>query len=181
MVSTQRRKKEKSVAVPVKEECAVPSTPPIPMTVAASATRRGDLEGTSFASTSPVGSGSGSEAYSQASPVAPEDHRPSPSPLSFVHYHLSQPPSGPSHHQPRIDGRPFPYHAGSPFQPSPSPLSSGQLTHRPPRGQDNVPGLSRSGFNPYPSPSSNSANFERARAEDRNLSSLAPSPERNRY
>lgn len=179
VVTTQRRKKEKSGAVAAKEECVLPSTPPIPITGAASANRRSDLEGTSFASTSPVGSGSGSEAYSQPSPVAPDDHRTSASPLNFVHYHV--PASGLSH-QPRIDGRPFPYHTGSPFQPSPSPLSSGHLTQRPPRGQDNVPGSSRSGFShPYPSPSSNSASFERAKMEDRNLASLPPSPERGRY
>ncbi|OAX41181.1 hypothetical protein K503DRAFT_686000 [Rhizopogon vinicolor AM-OR11-026] len=185
VVSTQRRKKEKSGAIVAKEEPVVQSTSPIPIAGAAPPIRRSGLEGTSFASASSVGSGSGSEAYSQPSPVAQEDHRPSPSPplgLSFVHYHHSQPSSGPSHHQPRIDSRPFSYHASSPFQPSPSPLSSGQLTHRAPRGQDDVPVSSRTGFNhPYPSPSSNSANFERAKAEDRNLSSLPPSPERSRY
>lgn len=183
MVSTQRRKKEKSGAVATKEEPAVQATPPILIAGAAPATRHNGLEGTSFASTSSVGSGSGSEAYSQPSPVAQEDHRPSQSPPSniFVHYNPSQPSSGPSHHQSRIDGRPFTYH-GSPFQPSPSPLSSGQLTHRPPRGQDDVPVSTRGGFNhPYPSPSSNSTNFERVKAEDRNLYSLPPSPERSRY
>lgn len=187
MVSTQRRKKDKTGAATANEESAVPSTPPIPITGATSTTRRGALEGSTFASPSSVGSGSGSEPYSQPSPVAPEDNRPSPSPplpgLNFVHYHPSQPSSGPSHHQPRVDGRAFPYHTTSPFQPSPSPLSSGQLTLRPPRGQDDVPGSSsRSGsYHPYPSPSSNSTTYERAKTQDRHLTSLPPSPERSRF
>jgi hypothetical protein len=58
----------------------------------------------------------------------------------------------------------------------------GQFTHRAPRGQDDVQGSARTGINhPHPSPSSNSTHFERAKAEDRNLSSLPPSPERSRY
>lgn len=187
VVSTQRRKKEKAGAVAANEESAVPSTPSIPIAGATSTTRRGALEGSTFTSPSSVGSGSGSEPYSQPSPVAAEDNRPSPSPplpgLNFVHYHPSEPSSGPSHHQPRVDGRAFPYHASSPFQPSPSPLSSGQLTLRPPRGQDDVPGSSsRSGsYHPYPSPSSNSTTFERAKMQDRHLTSLPPSPERSRF
>ncbi|KAG1733612.1 uncharacterized protein EDB91DRAFT_1148406 [Suillus paluster] len=186
VVSTQRRKKDKTGAVGANEESAVPSTPPIPIAGAASATRCGGLEGTSFVSTSSAGSGSGSDVYSQPSPVAPEDNRPSPSPplpgLNFVHYHPSQPSSGPPH-QPRVDGRsPFSYHAGSHFQPSPSPLSSGQLTLRPPRGQEEVPVSSRSGsYHPYPSPPLNSTVFERAKPQDRHLSSLTPSPERSRF
>lgn len=184
VVSTQRRKKDKTGVITANEESAVPSTPPIPIAGAATTTRRGPVEGNTYASPSSVGSGSGSEPYSQPSPVAPEDNRPSPSPplpgLNFVHYH---PSSGPSHHQPRVDGRTFPYHASSPFQPSPSPLSSGQLTLRPPRGQDDVPGSSsRSGsYHPYPSPSSNSTTFERAKTQDRHLTSLPPSPERSRF
>jgi hypothetical protein len=46
-----------------------------------------------------------------------------------------------------------------------------------------VPGSSsRSGsYHPYPSPSSNSTNFERAKTQDRHLASLPPSPERSRF
>jgi hypothetical protein len=46
-----------------------------------------------------------------------------------------------------------------------------------------VPGSSsRSGsYHPYPSPSSNSTTFERAKTQDRHLTSLPPSPERSRF
>ncbi|KAG2097014.1 uncharacterized protein F5147DRAFT_715762 [Suillus discolor] len=123
VVSTQRRKKDKTGVMTANEESAVPSTPPIPITGMASRIRRGAVKRSTFTSSSSVGSGSGSESYSQPNYVAAEDNRPSPSPplpsLNFVRYHPYPPSSG----QPQVDDRTFPYHTSSPFQPS-SPLSA---------------------------------------------------------
>ncbi|KAG1860395.1 hypothetical protein F4604DRAFT_1138525 [Suillus subluteus] len=151
-VSTQRRKKDKTGAVTANEESAVPSTYPIPIAGGPWTTRRGAPEGSTFSSPSSVGSGSGSEPYSQPSPVAPEDNRPSPSPslsgLNFSHYHPSRPSSGPSHHQPRTDSIVPPARY---FRSSGSPSSSVSIGHS--YSSDSISSTVSMGY-PYFPPSS---------------------------
>ncbi|KIJ67065.1 hypothetical protein HYDPIDRAFT_109065 [Hydnomerulius pinastri MD-312] len=178
--STQRRKKEKTTAFGAREDPSPAQSSPI--AIAGSATRGSAYEGGSFASTSSVGSASGSEIYSQHSPLAPE---PSPSPpssaLSFVHY--SHPPPPPPHSlQTRIDGH-MQFHPSSPFHPTPSPLANSSV-HRAFRGQDES-SVPSSRLAPYPYVSSSASasvslppanslaplsSFERERApEDRQM------------
>ncbi|KAF9223860.1 hypothetical protein BS17DRAFT_781326 [Gyrodon lividus] len=174
VATTQRRKKEKTTAVGAKEQPNPSQSSPI--AIAGAAARGGALESGSFASTSSVGSASGSEAYSQHSPVAPE---PSPSPpssaINFVHY--SHPPPLP-HVQTRNDGR-MQFYSSSPFHPIPSPLSN-QSLQRTFRGHDesSVPS-SRLAPYPYVSSSASSAfasggnslaplsSFEREKGDER--------------
>ncbi|KAF8557421.1 hypothetical protein OG21DRAFT_1475512 [Imleria badia] len=172
VASTQRRKKEKAIAV--KEEGNPSQSSPI--AIAGSGARGSTFESSSFASTSSVGSASGSEVYSQHSPVAPE---PSPSPplssLNFVHY--SHPPPHPPHGL-RNEGR-MQFHPGnSPFHPTPSPLSN-QPSQRAFRGPDEST-MSSSRLAPYPyvtTPTMTSggnsiaplSSFEREKADERHM------------
>ncbi|KAI6025400.1 hypothetical protein PISMIDRAFT_31002 [Pisolithus microcarpus 441] len=95
VVTGRRRKKEKPVSTGFKEDSIHPQSPPI---VIAGATARS----TAFESSS-VGSASGSEVYSQHSPVATDPSPLLPS-LNFVHY--SHPPAT-CGVQPRSVRRPF--------------------------------------------------------------------------
>lgn len=145
MATTQRRKKERASAIGVKEEANPSQSSPI--AIAGSGTRGGAFESASFASTSSVGSASGSEVYSQHSPVAPE---PSPSPpssaLNFVHY-SHPPPAPPPTHGLRTEGR-MPFHPSTgPFHPTSSPLAN-QPSQRAFRGSDES-AMSSSRLAPY--------------------------------
>ncbi|KAL4064525.1 hypothetical protein J3A83DRAFT_4101177 [Scleroderma citrinum] len=166
----QRRKKEKSTSMGVKEEPAPSQSSPISITGAT--TRSSAFESSS------VGSASGSEPYSQHSPVATE---PSPSPptasLNFVHY-SHPPPQPPRGVQPRNDRRTSFLPTAS-FQPTSSPLAS-QSPHRGYRGNEEAAVLP-SRMCPYGTyvSSTTSANtspagslaplpsYERERADDR--------------
>ncbi|KAH0832943.1 hypothetical protein J3R83DRAFT_11915 [Lanmaoa asiatica] len=174
VATTQRRKKEKASAMPIKEEGNPSQSSPI--TITGSGTRGSTFESTSFASTSSVGSASGSDVYSQHSPAAPE---PSPSPpssgLNFVHY--SHPPPPPPHGL-RNEGR-MPFHPGTTsFHPTPSPLSN-QPTQRAFRGPDES-AMSSSRLAPYayvttPTMTSGGnsiaplSSFEREKADERRM------------
>ncbi|KAG8213401.1 hypothetical protein J3R82DRAFT_11901 [Butyriboletus roseoflavus] len=172
VATTQRRKKEKATVVTIKEE-GNPSQS-LPISIAGSGARGGTFESGSFASTSSVGSASGSEVYSQHSPVALE---PSPSPpssgLNFVHYSHPPPPHGL-----RNEGR-IQYHPGTnPFHPTPSPLSN-QSSQRAFRGPDEST-MSSSRLAPYPYVTTSAmtsggnsiaplSSFEREKADERHL------------
>ena len=171
MVTTQRRKKEKASAIAIKEE-ASPSQS-LPISIAGSGTRGSTFESGSFASTSSVGSASGSEVYSQHSPVPEPSPSPPSSGLNFVHYSHPPPPHGL-----RNEGR-MQYHPGTnPFHPTPSPLSN-QSSQRAFRGPDE-PTMSSSRLAPYPyvnSPAMTSggnsiaplSSFEREKVDERHL------------
>lgn len=179
MATGQRRKKERATAVVVKEETSPSQSPPI--AIAGSGPRGSTFESASFASTSSVGSASGSEVYSHHSPVAPE---PSPSPpssvLNFVHY--SHPPPPPPPQGLRNEGR-MPFHlSASPFHPTPSPLSN-QQSQRTFRGSDES-ALSSSRLAPYgyvttPAMTSGGSaiaplsSFEREKADERHLAATS--------
>lgn len=172
VVTGQRRKKEKPASVGFKEDSIHPQSPPIAI---AGATARS----TAFESSS-VGSASGSEIYSQHSPVATEASSSPPS-LNFVHYSHPPPARGV---QPRSDRRSSFQPSGS-FQAAPSPLAT-QQTHRSYRNREDTTPLS-SRFAPYSGyvSSTTSANaspvgtltplpsFERDKVDDRYL---APPP-----
>ena len=175
MATTQRRKKEKASAIVPKEEVNPSQSSPI--AIVGSGARGSTFESTSFASTSSVGSASGSDVYSQHSPVAPE---PSPSPpsssLSFVHY--SHPPPPPPPHGLRNEGRMQFHHGTGSFHPTPSPLSN-QPTQRAFRGPDEST-MSSSRLAPYPyvttpglTSGGNSitplSSFEREKADERHM------------
>jgi hypothetical protein len=179
VATTQRRKKEKATAIVIKEE--VNSSQSSPIAIAGSGTRGSTFESTSFASTSSVGSASGSDVYSQHSPIAPE---PSPSPpsssLSFVHY--SHPPPPPPLHGLRNEGRMQFHPSANSFHPTPSPLSN-QPSQRAFRGSDEPP-LSSSRLAPYPyvtTPGMTSggnsitplSSFEREKADERHMPATA--------
>lgn len=174
VASNPRRRKEKPCAIAVKEEGNPSQSSPI--AIAGSGTRGNTFESSSFASTSSVGSASGSEVYSQHSPVAPE---PSPSPpsssLNFVHY--SHPPPPPPPHGLRNEGR-MQFHPSSPFHPTPSPLSN-PPSQRTFRGPDEST-MSSSRLAPYPyvtTPTMTSggnsitplSSFEREKADERHM------------
>lgn len=174
MATTQRRKKEKASVIAIKEEGN--SSQSSPIAIAGSGTRGNAFESASFASTSSVGSASGSDVYSQHSPLAPE---PSPSPpssgLNFVHY--SHPPPPPPHGL-RNEGR-MQFHPGtSPFHPTPSPFSN-QPSQRAFRGADEST-MSSTRLAPYPyvtTPGMTSggnsiaplSSFEREKADERHM------------
>ncbi|KAG6332757.1 hypothetical protein ID866_6331 [Astraeus odoratus] len=175
-----RRKKEKATSMGVKEESI--RTQSSPIAIAGAATGSNAFESGS------VGSASGSEPYSQHSPVATE---PSPSPptanINFVHY-SHPPPAPPRTVQSRNDRRAS-FNPSAPFQPTPSPLAS-QTAHRNYRGHEDSTALpSRMGpYNPYVN-SAASANaspagslpplpsFERDRGDDRYM----PAPQEVKY
>lgn len=173
MATTQRRKKEKASVIANKEEGNSGQSSPI--AIAGSGTRGSTFESASFASTSSIGSASGSDVYSQHSPVAPE---PSPSPpssgLNFVHY--SRPPPPPPPHGLRNEGR-MQFHPTSPFHPTPSPFSN-QASQRAFRGPDEST-LSPTRLAPYPyvttamTSGGNSiappSSFEREKADERHM------------
>lgn len=178
MATPQRRKKEKASAIVIKEE--VNSSQSSPIAIAGSGTRGSTFESTSFASTSSVGSASGSDVYSQHSPIAAD---PSPSPpsssLSFVHYSHPAPPPP---HGLRNEGRMQFHPSTSSFHPTPSPLSN-QPSQRAFRGPDE-PHLSSSRLAPYPyvttpgmSSGGNSiaplSSFEREKADERHMAAAA--------
>lgn len=122
MATTQRRKKEKPSPTAVKEE----GGPSQPIAIAGAGARGSAFESSSFPSASSVGSASGSDVYSQHSPVAPE---PSPSPpssgINFVHYSHPPPQPGPhGHYGLRNEGRMQFHPSAGPFNPTPSPLSN---------------------------------------------------------
>lgn len=175
MATTQRRKKEKVTVIAVKEEAGPSQSSPI--AIAGSGTRGSTFESTSFASTSSVGSASGSDVYSQHSPVAPD---PSPSPpsssLNFVHY--SHPARAPPPHGLRNEGRMQFHPSSSQFHPTPSPLSN-QPSQRAFRGPDESP-VSSARLAPYPyvtppgmTSGGNSiaplSSFEREKADERHM------------
>ncbi|KIK95426.1 hypothetical protein PAXRUDRAFT_827017 [Paxillus rubicundulus Ve08.2h10] len=175
--TNQRRKKDKTTALMVKEKPNPGQSSPI--VIASAATRGGAFESGSFASASSLGSASGSEVYSQHSPGALES---SPSPpsaaLNFVHY--SHPPPPPPHVQSRNEGR-VQFHPNGPFHSASSPLSnqSSQRIFRG-HGDSSVP-ASRLAPYPYVSPSTSStflpganslaplSSFERDKGDDRHM------------
>jgi len=181
VASTQRRKK--ASAIVVKEEGNPSQSSPI--AIAGSGARGSTFESGSFASTSSVGSASGSEVYSQHSPITTE---PSPSPpsnaLNFVHY-SHPPPPPPLSHGLRNEGRMQFHLSTSPFHPTPSPLSN-QSSQRAFRGSGEAV-MSSSRLAPYPyvtTPTMTSggiapvSSFEREKADERHLSSADKKYER---
>ncbi|KAG6374487.1 hypothetical protein JVT61DRAFT_4530 [Boletus reticuloceps] len=177
VATTQRRKKEKASTIAVKEEGNPSQSSPI--AIAGSGTRGSTFESASFASTSSVGSASGSDVYSQHSPLPPE---PSPSPpsssLNFVHY--SHPPPPPPPHGLRTEGRMF-HPSTSPFHPTPSPLSN-QSQRAVQKHEE--PTMSSSRLAPYPyvtTPTMTSgtntiaplSSFEREKADERHMSATS--------
>ena len=155
----QRRKKEKSTSLGIKQE---PISSSLPIAIAGGTTRSNAFESSS------VGSASGSEAYSQHSPVATEG---SPSPptasINFVHY--SHPPPQPRSVQPRNERRPSFIPTNSFLS---SPLASQQ--HRGYRDNEEATALPAR-FTPYNAYVSSTASTNTSPA-----GSLAPLPSHER-
>ncbi|KAI0049763.1 hypothetical protein FA95DRAFT_1537482 [Auriscalpium vulgare] len=93
-ITTQRRRKDKVISLTKQEPGSSPHSAPSsttpPIAVPYAGLRRGSYDDASFISTSPAGSASGSEVYSQAGPSSFDGLTPSPSPptndVSFAHY-----------------------------------------------------------------------------------------------
>lgn len=177
MATTQRRKKERASVIAVKEESSPRQSAPI--AIAGSGTRGSTFESTSFASTSSVGSASGSEVYSQHGSIAEPSPSPPSSALNFVHY--SHPPPPPPTHGLRNEGR-MQFHPGtSPFHPTPSPLSN-QPSQRAFRGSDESAMPSRLapyGYVTTPAMTSGGnaiaplSSFERDKADERHMATTS--------
>lgn len=119
---TQRRRKDKGLAVSTKRGSA---TPPTSASTSYPALRRGYDE-TSFMSTSSTGSGSGSDVYSHSGHPGLDGLTPSPSPpaanMNFVHYS--------PHPQNQSDSRhSYTPNTTSSFYSVPSPLSNPPVLH----------------------------------------------------